>query len=153
MSMKKLLFNWQIILLLILIVLSLFAINPRAGDKGVLVSSVGEGPFYGNLEAGTVVYSGWMQGLEDTTEIRALSDILSFQGKKGYLNLGTNAGTKTIILDGSETFNLTVERIPNSNLKFGLDIQGGTRALLRPENLTNTTLDDIITTLETRINV
>jgi hypothetical protein len=153
MSFKKLLFNWQVLLMISVLIISIVMIGPNPNSKGLSVTSVGQGPFYGNLEGGTIIYSAGLVGSGDTQSLATLSDLLQFQDKLGYLNLYTNKGTKTVVLNGSENFNISADKVPNSNLKFGLDIQGGTRALLKPENVTNSTIDDIISTLQTRIDV
>jgi len=153
MSFKKLLFNWQVLLLILMLIVSIAAIAPRPDQKGLIITSVGDGPFYGNIESGTIIYSAGMLGDSNNVELSSLSDLLAFQDQSGYLTLQTNKGTKTVVLNGSEVFNVSADRVPNSNLKFGLDIQGGTRALLKPQNVTNTTIDDTISTLQTRIDV
>ncbi|MBN2095135.1 MAG: MMPL family transporter [Candidatus Aenigmarchaeota archaeon] len=141
------------LILFVALAVSIWAISPDPSPKGLEVTSVGYGPFYGNLKSGTIIYAAGMLGEGTLTDLTSPAQLADFQGKTGYLTLRTDYGTQTILLDGNDTFNLTTEKIPGSNLKFGLDIQGGTRALLRPENLTNSTLDDIVSVLQTRIDV
>lgn len=156
MEFKQLLLSWQVILLVFFIIGSIWAISPKPDSKGILVSSIGEGAFYDKLDPGTIIYSANLVG-QSSREINNLADLLGFQGSKGYLYLSTDKGSKTIFLDGNETFNLSVESLRTSNLKFGLDIEGGIRALLEPqinesENET-VSVSEIISILETRVNV
>ncbi len=160
MEFKKLLLNWQVLLLIFCIIGAIIAINPKPKLAGVVVTSVGEGVFYGKIDLGTTIYSANIIGQEGK-EINSLEDLLQFQGSKGYLNLNTDKGNKNIRLEGDEIFNISVEKLKNHNLNFGLDIQGGIRALLEPINIsstnltneTNTSISEIISILETRVNV
>lgn len=153
MGLRNLVLKWQILLLIALVVISLAAIAPNPNQKGLTITSIGDGPFQGNIETGTVVFSAGFEGAGERKELSSFAELIGFQGKKGYLNLDTDKGVKTIILEGNETFNVTADKVANSNLKFGLDIQGGTRAMLKPENTTNDTVNDVISTLQTRIDV
>ena len=158
MGFKKLLLNWQVLLLLFCIAGSIIAINPRPNPEGLVITSIGEGAFYGKIGTGTIIYSANLVGHE-SREINSLADLLSFQDSIGYLNLNTNEGNKNIRLSGDNIFNLSVEKVQDSNLKFGLDIEGGIKALLQPKmgngtnNETNASISEIISILETRINI
>ena len=152
MKLKELLFSWQFLLLILSIIVSLIAIGPSFSKIGVKVTYVGEGDLKGNLEPGTVIYSAGMVG-EEPSNVYKLEDILQYQGKQGYLILYTSKGRKTIKIENNSILNLSVEKTDRTNLKFGLDIEGGIRALLDPENATNTTLEEIISILDTRINI
>lgn len=151
MKLKKLLFSWQVMLLLFFIICSLIAIQPNLNPRGIIITYIGDGAFTNKLEPGTIIYSAGLVGKE-MKEIYHLEDLLEFQNESGYLVLQTNKGTKTIKLKG-EIFNFSAEKVKATNLKFGLDIEGGIRALLKPENISNTTIDEIINILETRINI
>jgi len=49
---------------------------------------------------------------------------------------------------------ITVRDLSGSRLKFGMDIHGGTRIILKPtENITKDVMEQMITTLNTRINL
>lgn len=55
---------------------------------------------------------------------------------------------------GVESLGLTVMNAPKSNLRMGLDLQGGTRVLLKPEgNITAETFSLVIDSLKERLNV
>ncbi len=157
MGFKRLLLSWQVLLLLFCIVGSIIAISPKISSSGIIITSVGTGAFDGKIGLGTIIYSANMIG-QESKEITSLADLLQFQGEKGYLNLNTDGGLKNIKLQEDDLFNISVSKTETSNLKFGLDIDGGIRALLEPAqslqgNETNITADEIISVLETRINV
>ena len=152
MKFKRLVLSWQILVLIFLVAISLIVINPSLSSKGIKITSVGEGIFKGKIEPGTIIYSAGLVGKE-MEKINKLEDLLKFQGEQGYLILETSNGKQNIKLEEGEVFNLSVEEIGKTNLKFGLDIKGGIRALLKPKNLTNTTIEEIINILDTRINI
>jgi protein-export membrane protein SecD len=153
MRLKKFILSWQILLWLFFIIVSIVAINPSFNPNGIIITNIGTGAFYGKIEPKTIIYSAGLVGSE-MKKIYKLEDLLEFQGEKGYLILSTNNGQKTIKLKGNEIFNISAQPIASNNLKFGLDIEGGIRALLEPKNLTNqTTVEEIISILETRINI
>jgi preprotein translocase subunit SecD len=55
---------------------------------------------------------------------------------------------------GTQNIGLSVYEAPSSNLRLGLDLQGGTRVLLSPESeVDESTLDIIIESLKERLNV
>jgi preprotein translocase subunit SecD len=55
---------------------------------------------------------------------------------------------------GTEDLGLRLDEAPNSNLRLGLDLQGGTRVLLRPaENVTDDVLSAMVDSLKERLNV
>src|SRR3989338_7831996 len=59
--------------------------------------------------------------------------------------------TKTI---GTEPLGISVAPAPTSNLKKGLDLQGGTRVVLKPEgNVTPELIEEVIDALKERLNV
>jgi len=55
---------------------------------------------------------------------------------------------------GTEPLGFTISEAPTSNLRKGLDLQGGARIVLRPEaSATPEMLDETVSTLEQRLNV
>ncbi len=60
--------------------------------------------------------------------------------------------TKEVI--GTEKLGLSVYEAPTTNIRKGLDLQGGTRVLLRPEKrIDNADMDLVISNLKERLNV
>ncbi len=152
MESKELLVSWQFLLLVTFIIISVIFISPSLSKSGLKVTYVGGGALEDNLEPGTIIYSVGMVGQEQS-DVYRLKDILKYQDNRGYLILNTNEGKKTVKLENDSVLNLSVEQVARTNLKFGLDIEGGIRALLKPKNTTNTTTEEIISILDTRINI
>ncbi len=69
----------------------------------------------------------------------------------GLVKLETNKGTKYINANGS--LGIRVENVPSNNLNFGLDLKGGVRAFIQPNQSDAYTLEQTISTLQTRTNI
>src|SRR3990167_2495171 len=55
---------------------------------------------------------------------------------------------------GEIDLGITIDKVPESNLKLGLDLVGGVRVLLQPdEELTNQEFQDIVDITQRRLNV
>jgi len=62
--------------------------------------------------------------------------------------------TRTIDITAEEALGLRVSESPTSNIRLGLDLQGGTRVLLRPEEqLDSETLAGLLDNMKERLNV
>jgi preprotein translocase subunit SecD len=143
----NLLKNWRILLMLSAIILSIIVINPfpKSGVEVVSVSS--ESPFYSIVNPGE--YITWA----NEKEINTPDDLYQFAGFTGNFRL-IHSGKLDIVNIKEPGLGLTVEKPSTTNLNFGLDLVGGTRVLLKPEtNVSDATLQQIVGTLETRINV
>ena len=143
----NLLKNWRILLMVIVTVLSILIIFPipRSGVQVTSVSS--DSPFYGVLKAGEFIT--WA----NEVTINTPDDFYKFDLFTGNFRFIHN-GKLDIVDIQSPGLGVVVEKQPSTNLNFGLDLVGGTRVLLKPEgNVSDATLQQIIGTLETRINV
>ncbi|MFQ5531375.1 MAG: hypothetical protein ACE5ES_02040 [Candidatus Nanoarchaeia archaeon] len=155
--MGKLNFTWRIwalIILLVLSLLSVFGFPPSFLEKGVLITSVEQNStaFQEGLRQDQVII-----GI-DNKEINNLNDFSNIL--KGKFN--SNESVKTIITTKDSEYilfsnkppALTVIDIPKSNLRTGLDLSGGARALIKAEEkfLTKEELDDLVDITSNRLN-
>lgn len=87
----------------------------------------------------------------NTTEFnKAVSEEL----KKRIVKIDTDSA-KVVVFTG-ETPKMSVKPTPKTNLKLGLDLEGGTRVLLKPKGenpLTEPEVNDLISVLNNRLNV
>jgi len=127
--------NKRIIMLLFFVVLSIVLIAPNPFAKGSMVTA-SKVP---QLSAGDIIYS-----INDMNVDDALNKDFS-----GNVKIETSKGTRYVKMDGK--LNITVQDVPKTNLKFGLDINGGTRALVKVNS--SGVLDQTIQTLQTRISL
>ncbi len=62
--------------------------------------------------------------------------------------------TRTVPITAEEALGLRVENAPKSNIRLGLDLQGGTRVLLQPdEKMSQETMATLLDNMKERLNV
>ncbi len=132
--------NPRILIALFFVVISIIAIAPNPSPKGFVIMGVSR-ELSNNFAAGEIIY--YIDGASVT------SDSLGRE-YNGVVKIETSRGTKYVNANG--TLGITTAPIDTTNIKFGLDIKGGVRAILEPNQSTNATIQQIISTLETRIN-
>lgn len=160
--MAKLKFGWKIWVLIFALVLSILAINPFLTlNKGVVVVEV--------LENSTAEASGLKTG-EIIKEINGIKinsmddyvnaiDVVFGKVKNEKENEKVKA-VKVSVKTSKEEYvflaekpDFSVKSLPMTRLKLGLELQGGSRALLKPEEkVSQQTLDNIQNTMSNRLN-
>ena len=151
-------FTWKIWLLIIVLALSflsIFDMPPTFFQKGVLITSVEQNStaFEQGLRQGQIIIS------IDNQEVNALKDFTKImQGK-----FDSNQSVKTIfqtkneeiILFSNQAPKIMVSEIPKTNLKMGLDLAGGSRALVQAQGkkLTSLEINDLVDVVANRLNV
>lgn len=154
----KLNLNWKIWLLIIVVALSLlsiFGLPPSFMEKGVLITSVetNSTAFDQGLRVGQIIV-----GI-DENKIDNLEDYSAVLSKKVFLdgeNVKTTIQTKNseAIIFSDEAPEITISEIPKTSLKTGLDLSGGSRALVQAKDkvLTPQELLDLIDITSNRLN-
>lgn len=144
--------TWRIWVLIIALALSLLAIKPSF-DSGIMVKSVGtnSSAFEAGIRPGQVIIS------VDGHEIKTMEDYASVMEKfPSEEKIKTIFSTKSgeFIVFSNQTPEIILGKIPSTRIKFGLDIDGGARALLRPEErVSGEQMDDLIAVTSQRLNV
>ncbi|MFQ6073555.1 MAG: hypothetical protein ACE5KT_12760, partial [Methanosarcinales archaeon] len=143
----NLLKDWRVLLVIILVALSLFAIAPSF-QKGVIVTSISsDSPLFNIVNVGEIIT--WI----NEKDISTPEDFYIFDDFTGNLRFIHN-GKLDIVNIQEPGLGVIVKGKPRTNLNFGLDLVGGTRVLLKPkENVSDIVMQQIIATLETRINI
>lgn len=145
---------WLLIILLVLSLLSIFGMPPTFLKKGVLITSI---------ETNSSLFE---QGMRQNQIISSINGIkinsLSDYNNYVQLNFPTQENVKVIfdtnqgqyIIFTKDLSDLSVKEIPNTNLKTGLDISGGARALVKAQNLslTSSELNDLVDITSNRLN-
>ncbi|HIG93319.1 TPA: hypothetical protein HA234_03925, partial [Candidatus Woesearchaeota archaeon] len=166
-TFKNIFTNWRVLLLLTAVLLSLISIHPRLfeGDTVTIRSVV---PNSSALQAGIQNPSPRLTPLSREAIISLNGNrITSVDNYYSYLstlktnrtiNVETNKGVYSVSARGNALgqvdLGLRVYDTPRSNLRKGLDLEGGTRVLLRPaEPVGKDTLDITIDNLKERLNV
>ncbi|MCD6495840.1 MAG: hypothetical protein J7K54_01075 [Candidatus Aenigmarchaeota archaeon] len=140
---------WRLWLLLAVVLGSLFAIgftNKRYGAEVVYVTKTS--PAFGKLQQGMIITA--VNGVPVRTADEWQKETESITGT---VSLDTLENGK-ISFTANGTLGIETHNVQRLNLDFGLDLQGGTRITLKPkENATKNMIDQVIGTLQTRINI
>ncbi len=164
---KELFTNWRVLLLLIFLVFAIVAIQPQIfGNDGVTIRSISP-----NSSASVAGMQSPSAKLTPLAKERVLSinggDVQTVQGY--YSTISQLSGNRTVRVEtnkqvytlqtgpgniGQINLGIKVREAPTSNLRKGLDLEGGTRVLLRPaEAVSDQDLETLIDTLKERLNV
>ncbi len=144
---------WILIFALMLSVLSIFSFPPTFLEKGLKIDSVEQNStaFESGLREGQIIT------LIDNKEINSLEDY-----SKALEKFPTNEKTKLIIKTKEQEHilftiqapEITVDKISPTRIKFGLDLEGGSRALIKPEKqLSSSEIKDLVAVTSERLNV
>jgi preprotein translocase subunit SecD len=153
----KIKLTWRIWLWIFILILSLVAIfiTPTFLQKGVLIKSV------------TQNSSAFEQGLRpdqvitavDGKPITSIEDYSKIMREKFVSNvtLKTIITTKTAeyILYSNKSPDLTISNLLKTNINLGLDLNGGSRAVVQAENhsLSSSEVNDLVNIVTNRFNV
>lgn len=148
--------TWKIWLLIIVLVLSLISIfGIPSFEKGVVISSVETNTtaFDQGLRKGQIITS------VDGNNINSIEDYSEALKNK----FTSNESVKTTLIAGGQEFilfsnvppQITVANVAPTNLKLGLDLSGGARALIqaKDKDLSPSEINDLIAVMSNRLNV
>ncbi|MEK6808863.1 MAG: hypothetical protein AABY14_04205, partial [Nanoarchaeota archaeon] len=140
-KIKKFLTNFRIIVLIVAVILAIVAIHPRLQTDGVVIKNV-----LSNSSAslaGIVKSKGLSNEIIlsiNNKQIRNVDDyyeVISTLIQNQTVQIKTNKAIYRIIaqekISNGRELGLRVGDVPKTNIKKGLDLQGGTRVLLQPE--------------------
>lgn len=151
-KIKKIFGSWQVWLLIITVTLAIFSlVNFNYLEEGVLIESVSpETTAYVNgVSSGEIITH--INGERITSLGDYTKNLLSLS--PGVFTITTNMQQYSLIYSEEEPIGLVVKEIPPTNLKKGLDLAGGVRVLLAPDNeLSSTDLESAISIIENRLN-
>lgn len=148
--------TWKIWLLIVVLFLSLLSIfGLPSFEKGVVITSVEQNSssFEQGLRQGQVITH------IDGQKISTIEDFASIMGDKfpsseKVKTILTTKESEVILYDNASP-EVTVSEIPFTNLKLGLDLAGGARALVQAKDvdLTSAQLQDLVDVVSNRFNV
>lgn len=140
-------------ILIIALILSLLAIG-FSFEKGVIVKSVDRDTqlYLEGLRAGEVIKEINGQAVESMEDYTRITEGLFASGQEVRVSISTKENQYTLLTNQSPE--VVVQNVPRTRLKTGLDIQGGARALVKPEqNISDAQLQDLIAVSNQRFNV
>lgn len=155
--MKKLSFRiWLLIICLVLALLSIFVSSYGITffQKGVLITSVEQDSiaFEAGLRQGQIIIAINDVLIEDTADFS--NYIQENFPSENNMKILITTKDSDIILYSKYAPNITVSHIPKTNLKTGLDLAGGARALIQAEDkeLSISEMNDLISITTNRFN-
>ncbi len=164
-KVKKIFGNWKVLLLITFLVLSVLAIKPQFGVEGVEIYSLRtDSPL---AEAGLVIPAKVQPTARerilsvDGNPVNTVEDYYSaisqLSGNK-TVRVETTKDTYMFLAPGSSgqdvDVGLKVKEASFSNLRMGLELEGGTRVLLQPAGeISEEDLETTVDSLKERLNV
>lgn len=162
-KLKNIFKSWQVLLVLILLIFSIVVIQPQFfGNEGVTIRSVQSGSPAELAGISKPTSGGMPLSREKITHFNGqpISNVQDYyQMVEGVVvnrtvYLTTNQGEYQLRIFNETDLGLSVYNAPTSNLRLGLDLAGGTRVLLQPEEkITDDQLEITISNLKERLNV
>ncbi len=155
----KLKFTWRIwiwIIVLTLALIAIFGIPPHIFQKGVIIKSVEQNSsaFEAGLRANQIITA------IDGKTVANIDDYSKIIQEKFSVNSSTNV--KTTIKTTTDEYDIysniapeiTVSNLEKTNIKTGLDLSGGSRALVQAKNhsLTKIEIDNLVSIVSNRFN-
>ncbi len=141
-------------ILIIALIIALVAIKPTFQD-GVVIKSTED---VQSASLGTIPRPGEIITSINGERIRNLEDYSNIMSSlfptdsEVRLEIGTKTGDYVLLTN--ETPQFIVKNVPKTNIQAGLDIQGGARALIKPDaELTDSQMQDLIEVSRNRFNV
>lgn len=152
--------TWKIWLLIIILFLSVLAIQPSFFANGVVIKSTGGLASVSSSEmasgseprAGEIIKEINGKAIENKQDYaQAMQE--TFIGNEN-VKLEVKTEKNDYVLYINETPSWTVEDIPKTRIRTGLDLSGGARALVQPEiKITESQLQDLVDVSRNRFNV
>src|SRR3989344_8487862 len=145
----------RIWILIIALILALLAISPSF-EKGVVIKSIDKNStaYEAGLRTGMIIKEISSNSIE---KVEDYSRIISeeFGDNKTEVKLDVKTDNNDFIFLTEEIPDIVVADAPKTNIRTGLDLSGGARALVKPVNvtLTDSQMSDLISVTNQRINV
>ena len=146
--------TWKIWLLIIVLFFSAIMISPNF-QKGVIIKSVDKNStaFEQGLKTGMIITSINNQKINNFDDYKnVLEETFTLDNQTKKIEIVTK--DSEIILYTNEPPEITVFDIPKTNIKTGLDLSGGSRALIKAKDLdlSSEQLSDLIDVTNNRLN-
>lgn len=145
---------WILVAVLVLSLISIFGLPPKILEKGVVIESMPQNStaFQQGLRQGQIITQ--IDGNE-ISNIQDFTEVMQNKFKTGE-KIKTTIKTKEseVILYTNKTPEIVVSEIPSTTLKLGLDLIGGSRALVKAENktLSQSEVQDLVDITQNRLN-
>ena len=166
-KIKTLFRSWKIIILLLFLVFSVVAISPDPFVKGVAIRGVTQNSSASDAGISISKASSMPMSREvitsiDDRPVLNLDDYYTIiSGLKPNISIGITTNMDSYIIKTRAAENstdvdlgLSVYDAPTTNIRKGLDLQGGTRVVLQPETkISDYDMSTLIDSMKERLNV
>lgn len=166
MKLKDILLNFRVWILLVFLFVSFLAINPSFDNDGVSISGVTPSLLASNAGI-TFDTTSSLRNLEEIRSIDGVQidnethfyDVVNSLDYNESILFETDRDVYPITFsDTNESkiaqLGLSVRESPNSNIRLGIELEGGSRLILSPEdNLTEEDYTLLVDTLQSRLDV
>jgi len=152
-KIKKILTNWRVLLLIIVILLSIWSIQPKFKTDGVLIDGVvkNSSAQINGVGGGETIY---YINNEKISTISDYNNIINDFSEGDIIKISTNKADYSVIVEEEGFVGISVKEVPTSNLRKGLDLVGGARVIMEPEGkVTDQEMGDIVEIISKRLNV
>jgi len=149
--------SYKIWILAAVLVFAFISIAPWSAFKsGVMIQSVEKNSteFEKGLRAGMIINEINSNKIANLNDFSAYVSKLTFNETESMkISIKTGSGDFTFIKNSP--LSITVESIPSTKLKTGLDLSGGARALIKPANISldDSQISDLVAITTERFNV
>lgn len=159
--MAKITFRiWILIAAVLLSLISIFSIPPMIFEKGVIVTSVEQNSsiFNNGLRAGMTIQEINGQAISSLKDysnaMRPFSDLEENEKLRLEIILKESPGEITHLFTRDIINHISIEEIPLTRIKTGLDLRGGARAFVKADiPLNDAQLNDLIAVSEQKLNI
>ncbi len=145
---------WILIISVVLSIIFIFGIPPKILESGVVVTSIGTNSTLANqgLKQGDMITAINGQQVSNINDYSQIVGNLFSSGHNEKMVIDSSSGEYTFY--GNNVSSLEVTSIPKTNIKLGLDLAGGARALVKAENisLNQSQVSDLVQITQNRLN-
>ncbi len=161
-KIKKIFKNFRVIIALVAVILALVAIHPNPFAEGVAIRNIAlnSSASEAGIESPNPTVSPMSREVVLSINNKPIEDIEDYYDFKRTLEVNRTVHVKTnkdlykLTAKSNQTLGLSVYDAPQTNIRKGLDLQGGTRVLLQPEEeIEPESMDILIANMKYRLNI
>ncbi|GAH45814.1 unnamed protein product, partial [marine sediment metagenome] len=145
-KIKQIFTSWRVILLIIVVLAAIWAIQPNPKAEGILITGIEKNSTadINNMNPNEIIQ--YINDNKITTQ-EDYNQVISKLTRDEVVRITTNKNTYSIVAEERDTLiflGLNTKQAPTSNLKQGLDLVGGVRVILKPnQDITDQQMEDV----------
>lgn len=148
--------GFRVWVLIIALFLAVLAIAPwKSFEKGVAIQSIEQNStaFQQGLKSGQIIIAVNGQKVKSLEDFSKIVSNVNQSGQNVKTIITTKSGE--FVIYSNESLGITVSTLPKSNIKTGLDLSGGSRALIKAKDkeLSSSEVSELVDVISNRFNV